>query len=66
MTRKDLLSGQRIDPKPITGRETIPELVDHAFLAYNAGRLAEILVIRYQSQKCCGDSGQSKHSKRRQ
>ena len=41
MTRKDLLSGQRIDPKPITGRETIPELVDHAFLAYNAGRLAE-------------------------
>ena len=41
MTRKDFLRGQRIDPKPITGRETIPELVDHAFLAYNAGRLAE-------------------------
>ena len=41
MTRKDYLRGQRIDPKPITGRETIPELVDHAFLAYNAGRLAE-------------------------
>jgi deoxyhypusine synthase len=41
MTRKDLLRGQRIDPKPITGRETIPELVDQAFLAYNAGRLAE-------------------------
>src|SRR5216683_1933305 len=32
---------QRIDPKPITGRETIPELVDNAFLAYNSGRLAE-------------------------
>jgi deoxyhypusine synthase len=41
MTRKDFLRGQRIDPKPITGRETIPELVDQAFLAYNAGRLAE-------------------------
>jgi len=41
MTRKDFLRGARIDPKPITGRETIPELVDHAFLAYNAGRLAE-------------------------
>jgi len=41
MTRKDFLRGQRIDPKPITGRETIPDLVDHAFLAYNAGRLAE-------------------------
>ena len=39
--RKDFLRGQRIDPKPITGRETIPELVDNAFLAYNSGRLAE-------------------------
>src|SRR6266511_4415171 len=41
MTRKDFLRGPRIDPKPITGRETVPELVDNAFLAYNAGRLAE-------------------------
>jgi deoxyhypusine synthase len=40
-TRKDWLRGQRIEPKPITGRETVPELVDNAFLAYNAGRLAE-------------------------
>ena len=40
-TRKDFLRGQRIDPKAVTGRETIPELVDNAFLAYNAGRLAE-------------------------
>src|SRR5437016_6200840 len=40
-TRKDFLRGQRIDPQPITGRETVPELVDNAFLAYNAGRLAE-------------------------
>ena len=40
-TRKEFLRGQRIDPKPITGRETVPELVDNAFLAYNSGRLAE-------------------------
>src|SRR5256885_7755916 len=40
-TRKEFLRGQRIDPKPVTGRESIPELVDNAFLAYNAGRLAE-------------------------
>jgi deoxyhypusine synthase len=41
MSRADFLRGPRIDPKPITGRETVPELVDNAFLAYNAGRLAE-------------------------
>jgi deoxyhypusine synthase len=41
VSRKDFLRGQRIDPKAITGRETVPELVDNAFLAYNAGRLAE-------------------------
>ncbi|MCC7133797.1 MAG: deoxyhypusine synthase [Gemmatimonadales bacterium] len=36
-----LLRGPRINPKPITGRERIIELVDNAFLAYNAGRLKE-------------------------
>jgi deoxyhypusine synthase len=35
------LRGQRIDPKPTTGQESIAELVDNAFLAYNAGRLRE-------------------------
>jgi deoxyhypusine synthase len=35
------LRGQRIDPKGITGKESIAELVDNAFLAYNAGRLKE-------------------------
>ncbi|PYP32540.1 MAG: deoxyhypusine synthase [Gemmatimonadetes bacterium] len=39
--RNDFLRGARIDPKPITGRETVPELIDNAFLAYNAGRLGE-------------------------
>jgi deoxyhypusine synthase len=38
---KQLLRGARIDPQPITGKETIPELIDNAFLAYNAGRLSE-------------------------
>jgi deoxyhypusine synthase len=35
------LSGQRIDPPPITGKETAAELVEQAFLAYNAARLRE-------------------------
>jgi deoxyhypusine synthase len=37
----EFLRGPRINPKPITGKETAAELVDNAFLAYNAGRLAE-------------------------
>jgi deoxyhypusine synthase len=41
MTGNPYLRGARIDPRAITGRETVPELVDNAFLAYNAGRLAE-------------------------
>ncbi len=40
-TRKEYLGGQRIDPHAITGRESVAELVDNAFLAYNAGRLSE-------------------------
>src|SRR3989442_6916960 len=40
-SRKDFLRGARIDPRPITGRETVSELIDNAFLAYNAGRLGE-------------------------
>ncbi len=39
--RNDFLRGARIDPNPITGRETVSELIDNAFLAYNAGRLGE-------------------------
>jgi deoxyhypusine synthase len=40
-SREEYLRGQRIDPHPITGRESVAELVDNAFLAYNAGRLSE-------------------------
>ncbi len=39
--KRRFLSGRRILPKPITGREALPELVEKTFLAYNAGRLAE-------------------------
>jgi deoxyhypusine synthase len=41
MTRNEFLRGPRIDPQPVSGRETVAELVDKTFLAYNAGRLAE-------------------------
>lgn len=39
--RKKYLSGPRIMPPAITGRETFPELLDNVFLAYNAARLKE-------------------------
>src|SRR5712692_4813100 len=41
-TRKPrFLSGPRIDPPALTGKESAADLVDHAFLAYNAARLRE-------------------------
>jgi deoxyhypusine synthase len=39
------LRGRRIDPTAITGEETVAELIDNAFLAYNAGRLREACVL---------------------
>ena len=35
------IRGPRIDPPAITGRESAAELIDQAFLAYNAARLRE-------------------------
>jgi len=35
------LSGRRIDPTPITGKTKLTDLVDTAFIAYNAARLRE-------------------------
>lgn len=35
------LRGRRIDPKPIAGSTKLADLVDNAFLAYNAARLRE-------------------------
>src|SRR5919204_624352 len=39
--RSRFLRGQRIDPRRIDGRESIPELIEGTFLAYNAARLRE-------------------------
>ncbi len=39
--KKKFLKGPRIFPRPITGKETLTELIRHAFLAYNAARLHE-------------------------
>jgi len=35
------LRGPRIEPRAISGNETVADLIDNAFLAYNAGRLRE-------------------------
>ena len=35
------LRGQRINPDALSGRETAADLIDGAFMAYNAGRLRE-------------------------
>lgn len=39
--RSKFLTGRRIDPAPITSKTSLPDLVDEAFLAYNAARLRE-------------------------
>jgi len=39
--KEKYLRGKRILPKPITGKETLPELIDKTMLAYNAARLEE-------------------------
>jgi deoxyhypusine synthase len=39
--RSHFLAGARIDPRPITGRETAADLIEGTFLAYNAARLRE-------------------------
>jgi deoxyhypusine synthase len=49
------LRGPRIAPQPISGRETAAELVDSAFLAYNAGRLRE--ACRLFGEKMLADGG---------
>ena len=39
--KHNFLSGGAIDPRPVTGEMTVADLVDSAFLAYNAARLRE-------------------------
>jgi deoxyhypusine synthase len=54
-TRSPYLRGPRIDPAPITGSETAADLIDRAFLAYNAGRLRE--ACRLYTQRMLADNG---------
>lgn len=54
MTTSGFLRGPRIDPQGVTGKETIAELVDNAFLAYNAGRLRE--ACRLYSDRMLADN----------
>ena len=35
------ISHKRIDPPPVTGKTGVPQLIEKAFLSYNAGRLRE-------------------------
>jgi len=42
------LRGATIDPQAITGHESVAELIDGAFLAYNAGRLREACQVLVQ------------------
>jgi deoxyhypusine synthase len=39
--KRTLLSGRKIDPRPITASTSLVELVENAFVSYNAGRLRE-------------------------
>jgi hypothetical protein len=39
--RDKFMSGKRIRPKNITGKEKLADLVDETFLAYNGARLKE-------------------------
>jgi deoxyhypusine synthase len=35
------ISHKRIDPPPVSGKTNVPQLIEEAFLSYNAGRLRE-------------------------
>src|SRR5438045_9455091 len=39
--KKQYMSGKRIMPKNLTGRERLEYVIDEVFLAYNSGRLKE-------------------------
>ena len=41
MSKPSLLSGRKIDPKPIDAATTLIELIDDNFISYNSGRLRE-------------------------
>ena len=39
--REKYMSGQRIQPKNLTGKEKLTSVIDDTFLAYNSARLKE-------------------------
>ncbi len=39
------ISLHRIAPREVSGAETVADLIDHAFSAYNAGRLRELCTV---------------------
>jgi deoxyhypusine synthase len=43
--RSKFLQGRRIDPQPISGNTTVADLIDDAFMAYNAARLREACLL---------------------
>src|SRR5512142_1384384 len=43
--RSKFLRGERIEPRPIDGTENVADLIDNAFLAYNAARLREACTL---------------------
>jgi len=51
--RTEYLKGSRISPRPITGGERIADLIDNAFLSYNAGRLRD--ACQLFAQRMLGD-----------
>jgi len=51
--RSRMLEGKRIEPSPITNSTTVVELVENAFLAYNAARLRE--ACQLFTEKMLGD-----------
>jgi deoxyhypusine synthase len=51
--RSKFLQGRRIDPRPITGEAKVADLVDDAFMAYNAARLREACMLF--TEKMLGD-----------
>jgi deoxyhypusine synthase len=52
--KRQYLSGHVIAPNPITGGESIADLIDNAFNAYNAGRLREACRL-YADKMLSGD-----------
>jgi len=52
--KKRFLGNRRIFPRPITGKEKLTDLVDNAFLAYNAARLQE--ACRLFTEKMLGQN----------